>query len=80
MNLRSYFWKLLGNAYSIACEIFLVWTQIHHLKTALHLTAGDFQTIFDAVYEVILTYCKDDKSKSVEKRRRQAVCAQIPHA
>jgi hypothetical protein len=37
----------------------------------------NFRAIFDAADAALLTQCKDNKAKSAEKSRRQAMCVQL---
>jgi hypothetical protein len=63
---------------SIRYELLLAWTKIRSVKTASHLSASNFQGIFVATDAALLTQGKDNKAKSTEKGRRQAVRVRLP--
>jgi hypothetical protein len=63
---------------SISHTILLAWTKIRSGKTAMHLSARNFRAIFDAADAALLTQGKDNKAKSAEKGRRQAVWVRLP--
>jgi hypothetical protein len=46
----------------------------------LHLSAGNFRGIFAADDDALLTQGEEDKVKSTEKGRRQAVQVQLSYA
>jgi hypothetical protein len=65
---------------SIHCGIFLDLTEICSAKTASHLSAGNFRGIFAADDDALLTQGEEEKGKSTEKGRRQAVQDRLSYA
>lgn len=72
--------KSLGNTASIPCGILLASPKISSVKTAAHLWESIFRGIFGAADAALLAQGKDNKPKSTEKGRPEAIRAQRPEA
>ncbi|MDD6188265.1 MAG: hypothetical protein PUB32_01640, partial [Clostridiales bacterium] len=68
----------LENTPSILCARFLAWTKIRSVKTARHIPARNVRGIFVAADAALLTQGKDNKAKSAEQGRRNAVRVRLP--
>ena len=79
-DFRHAFVKRLDNTQSIFCGVCLALTKICSGKTALHLTASSFRGIFVADDEALLAQGEEDKAKSAERSRCEAIAAHYHHA